>query len=159
MTVLAAIRPDSWNFPLLLHVLGAMLLVGGLVTAVVAQGLAWRRVSPGDTVAFGRAAFRALLFVALPSWILMRIGGEWIYSKEGWSGDDDPSWLGVGFFTADLGGILLLLTIVLAGLGARRLGRTGGGGGIMLGRVATGLSTLVLLAYLVAVWAMTAKPD
>ena len=29
MSVLAAIRPDDWNFPLLLHVLGAMLLVGG----------------------------------------------------------------------------------------------------------------------------------
>ncbi len=28
--VLASIRPDSWNFPLFLHVLGAMILVGGL---------------------------------------------------------------------------------------------------------------------------------
>ena len=30
MTVLAVIRPDSWNFPLFLHVLGAMILVGGV---------------------------------------------------------------------------------------------------------------------------------
>ena len=27
----AAIRPDSWDFPLFLHVTGAMLLVGALV--------------------------------------------------------------------------------------------------------------------------------
>ena len=32
MTVLALIRPDSWEFPLFLHVLGAMVLVGGLLT-------------------------------------------------------------------------------------------------------------------------------
>jgi len=28
VTTLAAIRPDSWNYVLFLHVLGAMLLVG-----------------------------------------------------------------------------------------------------------------------------------
>ena len=35
--VLASIRPDSWNFPLFLHVLGAMVLVGAVTAAVVAQ--------------------------------------------------------------------------------------------------------------------------
>jgi hypothetical protein len=30
MTVLALTRPDSWNWALLLHVGGAMILVGGL---------------------------------------------------------------------------------------------------------------------------------
>lgn len=40
--MLAAIRPDSWNLPLLLHVFGAMVLVGGLVVAVAAQFLAWQ---------------------------------------------------------------------------------------------------------------------
>ena len=157
MTVLGIIRPDSWDFPLLVHVLGAMLLVGGLVTTVVAQVLGWRGAA-GDTIAFGRVAFRALLFVVIPAWVLMRIGAEWIYSREGWSGDDDPGWLGVGFLTADLGGIVLLLAIVLAGLGARRLSRTGGGAS-MLGRAATVLAAILLIAYLVAVWAMTAKPD
>ena len=41
--MLAVIRPDDWNLPLLLHVLGAMLLVGGLTTAVAAFWLGWRR--------------------------------------------------------------------------------------------------------------------
>lgn len=157
--MLAVIRPDDWNFPLLLHVLGAMLLVGGLVTAVVAQFLGWRGPERGDAAAFGRLAFRALLVVAFPAWWIMRVGAQWIYSKEGFAdADSEPAWLGVGFVTSDLGGILLLLSIVLAGLGARRLSRAAGGGNL-LGRAATVLATLVLAAYLVAVWAMTAKPS
>jgi hypothetical protein len=157
MTAVGIIRPDSWDIPLLVHVLGAMLLVGGLVTAVVAQVLGWRG-SPGDTLAFGRIAFRALLFLVVPAWVVMRIGAQWIYSREGWSGDDDPGWLGIGYLAADLGGIVLLLSIVLAGLGAHRLSRTGGGASV-LGRVATVLAAVMLVAYLVTVWAMTAKPD
>ena len=30
MSVLAQVRPDSWNFPLFLHVGGAMILVGAV---------------------------------------------------------------------------------------------------------------------------------
>ena len=41
LAILAAPRPDSWNFPLFVHVLGAMILVGGLVTA--AGSLAFAR--------------------------------------------------------------------------------------------------------------------
>ena len=39
-SVLAAIRPDSWNFPLFVHVLGAMILVGGLLTGASALAFA-----------------------------------------------------------------------------------------------------------------------
>ena len=46
--MLAAIRPTGWDFPLFLHVLGAMILVGGLVVAVAMQLLAWRRRDPAD---------------------------------------------------------------------------------------------------------------
>jgi hypothetical protein len=149
--MLAAIRPDSWNFPLLVHVLGASVLVGGLVVAVAAQFLGWRR--PDDAAAFGRLAFRALLFVAFPAWWVMRVGGQWIYSKEGLDElDPEPGWVGVGFVTADFGGLLLLVSIILAGLGARRQKN-------ILGRIATVLAAIVLVAYLVATWAMTAKPD
>jgi hypothetical protein len=156
--VLAAIRPTGWDFPLFLHVLGAMILVGGLVVAVSMQLLAWRRRNPADTAAFSRGAFWALLTVALPGWVLMRIGAEWIYSKEGWTGDNDPDWLGIGYIAADLGFVVLLVTVLLAGLGVRRLRRSGGETSI-LGRIATPLATILLILYLVAVWAMTAKPD
>jgi uncharacterized membrane protein len=156
--VLAATRPTDWDFPLFLHVLGAMILVGGLLVAVGMQILAWRRRDPADVAAFSRGAFWALLTVALPGWVLMRVGGEWIYSKEGWSGENDPDWLGIGYLAADAGLLVLLVTLLLAGLGARRLRRSGGEASI-LGRVATPLATILLIVYLVAVWAMTTKPD
>lgn len=154
--MLAAIRPDSWNYALFLHVLGAAVLVGALVTAGTAQVLSWRENR--DAAVFSRFAFRTLLFVAVPAWFAMRIGAEWIYSKEGW-GDapSEPDWLGVGYITADLGGLLLLVSVVLAGFGARRLARADGGSN-MLARSAGILALVVLALYLVALWAMTAKP-
>jgi uncharacterized membrane protein len=158
MSVLAANRPDELGFPLFLHVLGAMVLVGALVTVVAFQLLAWRRRSETvEMTAFDRAAFWALLTVALPGWIVMRVGAQWIYSKEGWSGEDDPDWLGIGYTVADIGLPVLLISIILAGIGVRRL--KGGRPTNLLGRIATPLSTLLLVAYLVAVWAMTAKPS
>jgi uncharacterized membrane protein len=157
MSVLAAIRPSDWEFPLFVHVLGASVLVGGLVTAMSFQVLAWRGRDRADVTAFGRAGFWALLAVALPGWIVMRLGGEWIYSEEGWTGEDDPAWLGIGFITADVGIPLLLVAIILAGLGARRMKR--GAAHSVLGRIATPLTMLLLVAYLVTVWAMTAKPN
>jgi hypothetical protein len=158
VTVLAATRPTDWDFPLFLHILGATILVGGLVTAVGMQALAWRAREPAGVSAFGRWAFWALLTVAVPGWVIMRVGAEWIYSKEGWSGEDDPMWLGVGFLTADLGGIVLLVTLVLAGIGAREVARSGGARSLFA-RIAAPLASILLVAYLVAVWAMTAKPS
>ena len=69
---------------------------------------------------------------------------------------DEPSWIGIGYVTAEPGGLLLLISVVLARLGARRLAR--GRGGRRLTRSATVLVLVVLAAYLVALWAMTAKP-
>jgi hypothetical protein len=148
--MVAAIRPDSWNFPLFLHVFGAMILVGGLIAAAVALLLAHRaRLLQG-------LGFRFLLFLALPGYVLMRIGAEWIYSKEGFNGDDDPGWLGVGYITADGGALLLLVALIVGGLGARRA-RTDRGAGFT--RAAGILAAVLLAAYAVAVWAMSAKPD
>jgi hypothetical protein len=79
VTVLvAAIRTDAWNFPLLVHVLGAMLLVGALVLAGSALLFAWR----GGDASLVRLGYRSLLLGALPAWVLMRVGAEWIASKE-----------------------------------------------------------------------------
>ena len=154
MSLVASIRPDDWNFPLLVHVVGAALLVGGLVTAVIALLLGWNR----ESAWYSRLGFRALVFIALPAWFVMRIGAEWIYSKEGFSGEDEPGWLGIGYLTADLGWILLLLSIILTGLGVRQLGR-GGRETSVLARIGSVIAVLVLLAYVVAVWAMSGKPD
>ena len=156
MNMLAAIRPDDWNFALLLHVLGAMLLVGGLTAAVAALWAGWR----GDALTLPRLGFHSLLIVAFPAWLLMRIAGQWIGSKEGFGdGENDPTWLAIGYITAEAGGLLILISIILTGLGVRRMRQAEPPRPSTLVRIGTVLVTIVLAAYLVAVWAMTAKPD
>jgi len=152
MTILAATRPDSWDFPLFVHVLGAMILVGGLLTG--ASSLALAR---GD-VRFLRLGYRSLLAVALPGWLLMRIGAEWIASREGWTkkGVPSPTWLDIGFLLADIGGLILLVSLIVGGVGVRRL-RDGRGAGLLKATLV--LSIAPLAAYVVAVWAMAGKPS
>jgi hypothetical protein len=153
MSVVAAIRPESWNFPLFLHVLGAMILVGGLLSGASTLGFA-----RGD-VRFLRLGYWSLLVFSLPGWVLMRIGAQWISSKEGW--DDlpealEPRWLSIGGFVADVGGLVLLVSLIAGGVGVYRL-REDKGSGLL--KVTMVLSLVLLLAYLVAVWAMAGKPD
>jgi hypothetical protein len=151
MNLIAAIRPDPWNFPLFLHVLGAMILVGGTLTA--ASALAFAR----GEAALLRLGYWALLAVALPGYIVMRIGAQWIYSKEGL--DDAPveaARTGIGFAVADGGALLLLIALIVGGIGVYRL-RTGGGTRLL--NVTLAISVLLLAAYVVAIWAMGAKPD
>jgi hypothetical protein len=78
--MLAVIRPDEWNLPLFLHVLGAMALVGSLA-AVVAGLLVASRRDRDVPAALARFGFWTLIVLVLPSYILMRIGAEWIESK------------------------------------------------------------------------------
>jgi hypothetical protein len=103
--VLAAIRPDSWNVPLLLHVTGAAVLVGAVATGVTAALVADRTAEP-DFVR--RLAFRSFLLVGLPAWFLMRGGAEWIRSKEFGDDADEPAWIGIGYITSELGGLLFV---------------------------------------------------
>jgi hypothetical protein len=153
VSVLAAMRPDAWNFPLLVHVFGAMVLVGGLLTG--ASALAFAR---GD-VRILRLGYWSLLAVSLPGWVIMRVGAQWIYSKEGWDDlpeEAEPGWLGIGYIVADAGGLILLVSLVVGGIGVYRL-REGKGSGLL--RATLVLSLLLLAAYVIAVWAMAGKPD
>lgn len=147
--LLAAIRPDSWNFPLLLHIAGAAILFGTVVTATSATLTADRTAHPD---LLRRIAFRSLLIVGLPAYILMRVGGEWIYSKEFGDTDDDPAWIGIGYIVADLGLLVFVIALVLAGIASWK--RNSG-----VGKAAGFLGVLLLIAMVVAVWAMGAKPD
>jgi hypothetical protein len=148
----AAVRPDSWNFPLFLHVLGAMVLVGLLAAAVVVLA-----VSRGaeDRTASVRLAFRTLLIGAIPAYIVMRVGAELIASKEHLE-DSNATWIGIGYGVSDLGLLLLIVLNVLAGLAYRRARR--GGTPRMLVSWTTGLTLLLIVAYGVALWAMSTKP-
>ena len=156
MTTLAVIRPGSWEFPLFLHVLGAILVMGALMVTATALLAAWRRTEPHEVRALTRFGLWALLIGVVPGYIVMRAGAEWIYDREGWGGDGDPDWLGIGYATSDLGGVLILLSLVLSIIGLVRL--RGGGERSVLGRIVGVLALLVIAGYAVAVWAMTTKP-
>jgi hypothetical protein len=149
---MALIRPDAWNFPLLVHVLGAMVMVGALILAGSALAFAWRTGS----AALVRLGYRALLFGALPGWIVMRAGAQWIASKESLT-DSDFTWINVGFTTSDAGLVVIVGSAVLAGLALRRTARGGPDGG-GLRWAATVLAGLLVVAYVVTIWAMTKKP-
>jgi hypothetical protein len=142
-------RPDSWNVPLLLHVAGAAVLFGAVAAAAVST-LAADRVAQPEFMR--RLAFRSLLLVGLPAYIVMRVGAEWLYSKGFDELEDDPAWLSIGYIVADVGLLVFLLALVLAGVAMWK--RNSG-----VAKAAGVLSILLLVAMIVAVWAMGAKPD
>jgi hypothetical protein len=143
MSVLAAIRPDDWNIALFVHILGAMVLVGALVLVLVA--LAERNL---------RLAYRSLLLGVLPGWIVMRGAAEWIAEKEHVNDlDPEPDWVGIGYSIADPMLLLIIIATVCSGIAVRRQ-RTGGG----LRGTALVLTSIMLVAAFVAIWAMSTKP-
>jgi hypothetical protein len=145
--MLALVRPDSWNLPLFLHVLGAIILVGTTATLAIAGFAARRR--DGHEQLLSSTIARVFVLGALPSWILMRVGAEWIRSKEFTGGADEPGWVGVGYIVSDGTAVLLIVTGILAALSVRR------------GRVLLAvplLATVCVLAYAVAWFAMSGKP-
>ena len=130
-----------------------MILVGGLLAGTATLGYA------RGEARFLKLGYWTLLAVSLPGWVLMRIGAGWISSKEGWDDLPDelvPTWLTIGFFVADLGGLILFVSLLVGGIGVYRL-RQGKGSGLL--KTTMVLSLVLLAAYLVAAWAMAGKPD
>jgi hypothetical protein len=157
MSVLAIVRPGEWEFPLFVHVLGGMALVGSLVLAITYLVPAWRGGS-AQTLLLG---FKALLYGALPSYLVLRISAEWIADKEGISDlpdDQIPDWIDIGYITADAGLLFLLISLIAGGIAVRRARGVEGDSGATAVRIATVLVSILIVAYLVAIWAMTTKP-
>jgi hypothetical protein len=142
--MVGAVRPDSWDFPLFLHVFGAIVLTGALASAAIAARASFTTVLPRALL------FRILVAVAIPAWLLMRLAGQWIDSKEDVQGD--PTWLGIGFTVGDVGVVVLLVATGIAWWAAKRPERA-------WPRYAAGaLAFIYLVALGVAWWAMSAKP-
>jgi hypothetical protein len=90
----------------------------------------------------------------------MRAGAQWIASKEGFDDPDVevPSWIDIGFMTSEPTLLLLIAATVCSGVAARRVregGRSIGG----LNTAALVLLGITLIAYVVAIWAMSTKPS
>ena len=148
MSVFATIRPGNLDLPLFLHVLGAMTLVGaataGLLAALVTR--------PPQILAWARGmAFRTFLIAALPAFVLMRVGAEWMRIREFGDSGADPGWLFVGYTAADGGGVLLIACIVLSWLAVRR-------GSPGLAKAAAIVMGIAIAGWIIAIWAMSAKP-
>jgi hypothetical protein len=147
-------RASDWKLPLIVHIFGAMVLIGALALATVSLIVAWR----SGSTALTRLGLMSVFYGALPGWIVMRGGAEWIAHKEGLDNDNvDLTWINIGLTTSDLGFVLLIVLLVMGGLTVRRINRQGSVG-LAGPRVATVLVALLLVAYLVTVWAMTTKP-
>jgi hypothetical protein len=132
------------DLALFVHVLGALALVGALVV-VLAVSVGAARAGDG-AAALSRLSFRTLLIGVLPSYIVMRVGAEWVASEAQYG---EPTWIDIGYATADAG---LLLTLIAIGL-AWRAARRG-----TAGRAVLVLAAVLLIAFAVAIWAMTTKP-
>jgi hypothetical protein len=144
-------RTDSAEFWLFLHILGGMATVGALTLGLASLAGAWR----SGSAALTRLGFRALLWGAIPAYLVLRISAQVLLDEEGLE-DADLAWVDIGFMVTEPGLLLLIAATVLGGLAARRGGEDGGPS--VGARIATGLVALLLVAYLVAIWAMTTRP-
>jgi hypothetical protein len=154
MTEFGAIRADSVDLPLFLHVLGALTLVGALVMAA-SYLFAARR---DGSIELTRLGYRSLLLVALPAFLVMRVAAQWLLSEEGLE-DAELAWIDIGFVSTDIGVLALIAATVAAGLAVRRAGRTeagaGPGGGVSFAAWAVGF---LIVVYAVVIWVMATKP-
>jgi hypothetical protein len=163
---------SDWNFPLLVHIVGAVILVGGMIAAAIAF-LAAR----GDERKL-RLGFYSLLFVALPGLIISKFGATWIWSKfsgksfisSAFPSRDDPHWIMIGGTALDGGGALLVLALILGWFGLKRLDGTRDDflakvpvvrnmEGATLLKGSTIISVVLLVGYVLAIWAMGARPS
>jgi hypothetical protein len=148
--MLAIIRPDSWNLPLFLHVLGAIILFGSTATVAI-LGFASRGRAEHAAL-LSRAALRTFLFGIVPGFILMRAGAQWIADKEFPDGAKTPGWVDVGFLVSEPGAVLLIILGVLTWMWKRR------GTGGRAARFVPLLASLYVIALGIAMFAMSGKP-
>ena len=142
--MLALIRPDSWNLPLFLHVLGATVLFG-TVGAVTVAGFAIRTHGDHQQL-LTRVAQRTYMLGVIPAYIIMRVAAQWIDGKEFPNGNE-PGWVGVGFLVSDAGALLLIIVGILLAVRRQR---------VLL--AVPILATLFVIALGVAWVSMSGKP-
>jgi hypothetical protein len=142
----ASLCGPSCGAPLFVHVLGSVLLFGGIASLVVVS-IAGLRI-PEHAALLRTLAFRTMLFVVWPAYVVMRVGAQWVLTHEGLD-HDTPGWVGYGFAVSDFGIVVLLLLTLLGWLALRRA---------RAGAWFAGLSAVYLVALGVAWWAMTTKP-
>jgi hypothetical protein len=145
---LALVRPDSWNLPLFLHVLGATLTFGATASVAI-LAFAGRPAASERALWLRSLAFKIGFFVLVPAWIMLRAAAGWIDSKE--YPHHEPGWVGVGYPVTE-GGALLIIVMLILGWISRRKRES------RAAAVVPWLATIYLVALGVAWFAMSAKP-
>jgi hypothetical protein len=147
--MLALVRPDSWNLPLFLHVLGATLTFGATTTVAV-LGFAGIQGDRERTAWLRSLTFWVGFGILVPAFILMRGTALWILDKEFPGGHNEPGWVNVGFAVSEPGALLVIVMVILAWLSRSPKSRVA---------VAVPWLAAILLAGLAVAWfAMSAKP-
>jgi hypothetical protein len=145
--ILATVRPESWNLPLFLHVLGATVTFGA--TAAVAILAFAGRAAGEQTLLLRRLVFRVGVFVLVPAWLVLRLPAQWIADKE--FPHHEPGWVGVGYPITEGGAVLIIVMLILAWFARRTLESRAAA-------IVPWLAAVYLAALGVAWFAMSAKP-
>ncbi len=91
------------------------------------------------------------LATGVPAYVVFRVAAQWIYSKEGFSGHDDPTWIGIGY--------IVLGRRAVCSSSSRSAAPTAGSAAAdpVPGRIVAALSSVYLVLLAVAWLAMSGK--
>ena len=153
--MLALLRSSGWEWALLAHVVGAFLLFGGMTLVAIVAVDAARTHAVERSIALRRIGLRTLLFLVIPSSVLMRVSAEWVLSESPFP--DDQAWVGLGYAIGDLG-LLVVAGLTLAAWRSLRTAERTNAAPSLSGRIFAVVAALYVVALVVALWAMTAKP-
>ena len=129
------------------------MLVAGLALAVVVF-LAARGV-PSPSMA--KLGFQALLYAAVPGWVVMRVSAQWLADRQAWPIAMRRRGSGLGYMTSEAGLLFLIAATVVAGRASKKAQR-GETPTTLMQRLPMGFSLFLVTAYVVTIWAMTTKP-
>lgn len=151
-------RPDTWNWLLTGHLIGAVALVGAAITVSIFSVAANRSADGARVTDLRRLALRTNLMLALPAFVAVYVFGVALADKEyPGKGVDEPSWLGWAFGFTDLVGVFGIIVLSLLQWWVLRRARSGALAGWQA-QVATWLSPAVLALLLVILFLMAGKP-
>jgi hypothetical protein len=153
--MIAVLRPDSWNWLLLFHLLAAFALVGGVLTVVLVSLATARKAWPEQVPLLRAIAFRTNLVVVLPAFIAVHVFGDLLANREYKHGD--PDWLSAGFAITDIALIVGGVLLTLLQFWVLRRTRAAQAGGWQAG-VATYLPAVILAALVSVIVLMAGKP-
>ena len=137
----------SDSLPIFVHVLAATLLFGAVLTALL---LSRSGAAGKNPELFAAATFRTLLFVALPTWLLLIIFGTW--AEHAGDVPETERWLKIGSAIGN-GTILVLLAAIGAAYAWTKTPR-----GPWQSRAVMFLTLAYIVALAAAWWVMSAKP-